>query len=116
MNFDDAVKSHSAWKMKLSAYIKKPDGSLNSDEVCLDNKCELGKWIYSEGSKFSSHAEFSILKTEHARFHKAAADVVKKAGSGQSVTEDITLGASSEFAQASNAVVTAIMKMKMKMK
>ncbi len=60
--------------------------------------------------------EFNTLKQEHTRFHKAAGEVVKRADSGKDVSEEVTLGAKSEFAQASAAVVTAIMQMKIKMK
>lgn len=27
MDFDGAIKAHSDWKMKLSTYLRKPDGS-----------------------------------------------------------------------------------------
>ena len=43
MNFDDAIQAHSAWKMKLTLYIAKPDKSLNHNVVCKDNVCDLGK-------------------------------------------------------------------------
>ncbi len=99
MNFDDAIKAHSAWKMKLSNYISNPDKSLKHEEVCLDNKCELGKWIYSDGDKYNKESEFITLKNEHAKFHKAAAEVIKKADSGLSVSEEIQLGGSSEFSK-----------------
>jgi methyl-accepting chemotaxis protein len=112
MDFDQAIVAHSAWKLKLAAYIRKPDGSLNSVDVGADNKCALGQWIYGEGSKYSSFPEFSVLKSEHARFHMAAADIIKKADSGQQVSEDFALGSKSAFADASGRVVTAIMKMK----
>ena len=114
MDFNDAIKAHSSWKMKLSAYIRKPDGSLKVVDVEPDNKCELGKWIYGEGAKHSTMLEYGTLKTEHAKFHKCAAAVVKKADSGQNVSEEVALGGSSDFSQASSAVVSAIMKMKAK--
>ena len=114
MNFDDAIKAHSAWKMKLSTYIAKPDGSLKVVEIEPDNKCALGQWIYGEGAKHSALPEYGTLKSEHTKFHKCAAAVVKKADAGQNVTEEVTLGGKSEFAQASSAVVSAIMKMKSK--
>ena len=83
MDFDEAIRAHSAWKLKLSAYLRNPDGSLKASEIQADNKCALGQWIYGEGAKHSSHAEFTTLKAEHQRFHKAAAQVVQKADSGQ---------------------------------
>lgn len=114
MDFDGAIKAHSAWKMKLSQYLAKPDGSLKPADIQQDNKCDLGKWIYGEGAEFSTLSEYNTLKTEHATFHKCAAEVVRKADSGQSVSEEVALGSKSEFATASSAVVGAIMSMRRK--
>ncbi|MFZ3231586.1 MAG: CZB domain-containing protein [Pseudobdellovibrio sp.] len=112
MDFDSAIKAHTAWKMKLGNYIKKPDGSIKTADVQFDNKCDLGQWIYGEGSKHSAMAEFSALKAEHAKFHKCAAAIIAQADAGKSVTEDIALGANSEFATASSNVIGLIMKMR----
>lgn len=114
MDFDGAIRAHSAWKLKLSQYISKPDGSLNPSEIQKDHQCDLGKWIFGEGSKFSKFPEYEKLKSEHAKFHQCAAEVVKKADSGQSVSEEVALGSKSQFAVASNAVITAIMAMRRK--
>lgn len=114
MDFDDAIKAHSAWKMKLSTYLKKPNGSLKAAEIQPDNKCNLGQWIHGEGKKWAALPEYTTLKNEHARFHKAAAQVVTKGDSGQSTSEDTAIGAKSEFASASSAVVAAIMAIRRK--
>lgn len=112
MDFDQAITSHVRWKSKLTAYIKHPDHSLNPSEIAREDHCDLGKWIRSEGQKFSRLPEFSRLVADHSRFHAAAADVVRKADTGQQVTEDIALGSKSDYAAASNAVVTSLMRMK----
>jgi|SRR5579864_3631198 len=112
MNFDQAIGAHGAWKLKLSVYLRKHDGSLKSQEASQDNKCELGQWIYGEGKKYSTLPEYAALKNEHGRFHKAAAAVIEKADAGQSVSDETALGAKSEFGTASSAVVLAIMNMK----
>ena len=49
MNFDDAIQVHAAWKIKLSAYLRKCDGSLKAADVRVDNRCALGQWLYGEG-------------------------------------------------------------------
>lgn len=116
MNFDDAIKAHSSWKLKLGEYLRKPDGSLKADQIKVDNTCELGKWIYGEGLKYKDLPEYQSLVKDHAKFHKAAADVVIKADSGKDVKEDTALGAKSDFSNASTAVVTAIMSMRSKVK
>ena len=112
MNFDEAIAAHSSWKQKLSLYLAKPDKSIDAAKLEKDNQCELGKWIYSEAGKMGSQEVFVELKQEHARFHVAAADVVKRADSGQKVSEEIALGAKSPYAECSTNVVKALMRMK----
>lgn len=112
MDFDQCVIAHSAWKNKLAHYLSKRDGSLKPGELTADNKCPSGQWIHGEGAKYSNLSEYATLKTEHARFHKAVADVVRHADAGQSVNAETSLGGKSEFATASSAVVVAIMNMK----
>jgi Chemoreceptor zinc-binding domain len=112
MDFDQAIAAHSTWKSKLRSYLSKPDGSLKPADVSADNKCPLGQWIYTDGPRYSKMPEYANLKSEHARFHKIASDVVRRADSGQSVSEETALGANSEFSKASSAVVVAILAMK----
>jgi len=114
MNFDQAIEAHTQWKLKLSSFLAHPDNSLDSVSLSADNKCNLGKWITGEGTKFAVLPEYSKLKTEHTRFHKAVGDVVRRAATGQKVSEEMALGSKTEFASASSAVVSAIMAMKSK--
>lgn len=116
MNFDDAIKAHSAWKFKLQSYIQKPDGSLKPDSIALDNQCDLGKWIYGDGKSFSNLPDYEALRSEHAKFHKCASGIVRRADSGENVGDEIALGANSEFAKISGKVVSLIMEMKIKTK
>lgn len=112
MKFGEAINVHRGWKLKLTDYLKKPDGSLKSEVVGCDNKCEMGQWIYStDAAKYASLPEFVTMKTEHARFHKAAAEIIKKADSGHDTTEDLALGSDSEFGVVSSSVVAAILAM-----
>lgn len=115
MNLDDAIKVHTDWKIKLQAYLRKPDGSLEPAKVRLDNACKLGQWLYGEAKKYSSLPEYDILIKEHARFHRAAASVVEKAHKGQDVSAESALGGDSEFASASRNLVNAVMAAKRKM-
>jgi len=112
MDFDMAVASHSQWKRKLRDYLAKHDGSLHPNEVSLDHNCALGDWIYGEGAMYSSLPEYTRLKYEHARFHVAAAEIVRKANSGESATEEVQPCSNSEFSNASAAVIIALMSMK----
>ena len=114
MDFDQAIKAHTDWKAKLSAYLRKPDGSLKAADIQVDNRCDLGKWIHGDGSKFASVDGFGELKSEHAKFHVAAAEVVKKADAGKSTSEDTALGSQSPFSVASNNVIKLIMAIRRK--
>ncbi len=114
MDFDEAIAAHSVWKKKLSKYLANPDHSLHPEEIAPDDRCELGKWIAAEGKKHAKLPEYTAVKSGHARFHKVAADIVQRANAGQHVAEEAALGAKSEFAAVSSAVVLAIMALKSK--
>ena len=114
MNFDEAIQAHSNWKMKLSNYVKKPDHSVNATVLGQDNACTLGKWLYGEGAKYANLPEYQELKKCHALFHQSASAIVKRADSGEKVTEEIALGAHSDYNKHSTQVVQLIMKMKAK--
>jgi methyl-accepting chemotaxis protein len=114
MDFDHAIAAHASWKAKLAKYLKSPDHSLQPAEIALDNQCELGKWIAGEGKKFANLEEYRTVKSNHARFHRVASNIVQRANAGEQVAEEIALGTKSDFASASSAVVRAIMALKMK--
>src|SRR5580698_7271978 len=112
MDFDEAIGKHSKWKLQLRHSLEQQDGSLHPDEVRVDHKCFLGKWIYGEGAQHSSLPEYRNLKFVHARFHVVASDLVRKANSGDSVSEQTAPCANSEFSMSSSAVVIAILAIK----
>ncbi len=113
MDFDEAARAHSSWKRRLVAYSVKRDGSLNIAEVQADDRCELGRWIHGEGlARHSMLPEFATLKEQHTRFHRAAAVVLQHIEAGTFESEEIALGASSPFSEASSACVSALMAMK----
>lgn len=113
MDFEKAILAHRHWKEKLNQYLAKPDGSLSASEIAEDSRCELGKWIHGEGKKVAARfPEYEHLRAEHARFHQAAADVIRKADSGSSISGETALGGHSAFSVASTAVVRAIMNLR----
>lgn len=114
MNWDEAISVHAGWKSKLANYVKKPDHSLRVAEVAQDNQCALGKWLVAEEAKYASLQEFKTLKAEHTRFHKAAADIVRRADSGQNMAEEVSPTSRSEFRKASVTVVQAIVALRAK--
>jgi len=111
MNFDDAIAAHIKWKIQLSQYI---DGvgseRLSSTTVCKDDSCELGKWIYGEGSKFRELPSFQRLVIAHENFHAKAASIVKTIEDGDKTGAKASM--TGPFAIASKETVTAIMNLK----
>jgi hypothetical protein len=107
---DKAVTAHNAWKIRLKAAI---DGGEVPDEskVAVDNMCDLGKWIHGDGNKCSGLQEYVDLKAKHARFHQAAAKVVKliKSGDKGAALAELDGG---EYRSVSSEVVAAIVKLK----
>ncbi len=112
MNFDAAIVAHTSWKNKFKSYFEHNDISLDNDEIESDQKCTLGQWIYSEGQKWNSSASFAMLRTRHAEFHRAAANLLRKVAAGESVDEELCVGSRSEFSKCTADVVKALVQMR----
>ena len=112
MDLNQAIDAHVSWKTKLATYLLHPNGTINGSKLALDDQCELGKWIHGDGGRLSNEPNFVHLAAAHARFHKEAAEIVRKADAGQQVMAEAALGAKSEYARASNEVVMLLMKLK----
>ncbi|MGA7157047.1 MAG: CZB domain-containing protein [Acidobacteriaceae bacterium] len=116
MDFAEAIKVHSDYRMKLRCYVTKPDHSLIPAEMAVDNRCALGEWLYGEGRKYSGLPEYERLMSDHATFHKAAADVIERADRGICVDSEIAVGSHSSFALASSLIVATLTAMKVKVR
>ncbi|MGK5083556.1 CZB domain-containing protein [Bdellovibrionota bacterium FG-1] len=114
MDFDGAISAHIDWKMKLRAYISKPDKSLNPATVGKDDQCALGKWIHSEGAKFAAIPEFAELKTVHAKFHKCAGEVITVADTGATEKANGMIASGSEYLTVSTKCVSLIRDVRQK--
>jgi hypothetical protein len=117
LDFVAAIEAHRKWKDRLSAYIAgTSDEKLDASAICQDDKCALGKWIYSEGKIFCGHMpQFHGLKATHAQFHIHASEIVKLAETGQT---DAAMQAllEGDYARDSRQVQTQLSKLYMEMK
>jgi hypothetical protein len=112
MKFDEIIKSHKLWKLKISDYIISPDKSLRP-ENCNDRNCELAKWFSSEDSdKFRSYPEFQELMKAHKSFHHTLAEIVFNANKGVKIEEDMAIGIDSPFNRHYETFMKAMTKMK----
>ncbi len=109
MDLMQAITAHIRMKRTLSSYVVQPDRSLNAFQVGAADQCTLGKWIIGDGSQYCSVPEYKALLASHARFHRAAAEIVRRADSGEVVEQEIALDSTGEYAGASAAVLKALM-------
>jgi Chemoreceptor zinc-binding domain len=77
-DIESAILAHENWKFRLSNYIAgTSEEDLRPEVVCLDNRCDLGKWLHGAGAvSFGHFKPFSMLVARHQYFHTAASSVV----------------------------------------
>lgn len=108
MNLEEAIVAHSAWKSRLRAFITGTSAEkLDERQVARDDACPLGKWLHGGGHGLSG-TEFQQLVAEHARFHKAAASVVRAVTVGDTPEAEKHMDVGSEFSLATVQVVTLL--------
>lgn len=80
LDIDVAIAAHENWLTRLEAYCanaSKDREQLDPDHLACDDKCDLGKWIYSDGEKYlGEFAAFSDLKATHKMFHYKASSII----------------------------------------
>jgi methyl-accepting chemotaxis protein len=111
VDFDAIIDAHQSWKQKLrNAIAGGSEKNLDPNEVCKDNACALGKWIYSAGKEFEHLEEYEPLRHSHAEFHVCAADILKKAQAGdKDGASNLLVG---DFFDLSNRTIQLIVGMK----
>jgi len=111
MDFDDAVAVHLKWKDRLALCVDAGSGACpQSATIGEDDLCELGNWIYGEGSRFRALPGYQDLVAAHARFHACAADVVTRVEAGDGAGARAALDGA--FSNASEATVAVILRLK----
>ncbi len=111
INFFEAVEAHVAWKRRLGDYLNgRSDEQMNSQYICRDNLCVLGKWIHGPGkTRFNKIELFRQLLEEHAEFHKQAALVVEAHQAGKTAQAESMLA--DGFARQSKKTVDCLVKL-----
>jgi Chemoreceptor zinc-binding domain len=102
----DVLVAHLTWRSRLERHVRGEEIAgverLNVNEVMRDDRCVLGRWIYSDQAKAYAGFEFDKLQRAHADFHYYAAKVLhERHARGQDAALRIL---ELEFAQHSLAV------------
>ena len=78
IDIDTAIAAHENWKLRLQNYLNdKSTENLQPEVVCLDDRCDLGKWLHGPGGqRLGKYPAFSMLMARHKYFHVQASTVV----------------------------------------
>jgi methyl-accepting chemotaxis protein len=113
IDLDGALKKHADWKVKLRTAINNKE-TLDAATISKDNCCDFGKWLHDEDShqKIAHLQSYHDCVTHHAAFHRAAGKVAEVINAKKYDEADKMLGNNSDFANASSAVGSMIMRLK----
>ncbi len=111
VDFDAIIQAHLQWKFKLQQYLDGKGEALDPAVVGCDDKCAMGKWIYSDGkASYGNDPLFEEMRRNHAAFHCCAGDVIRLAQKGDKAEAALLLR--DDFAAQSALTVGQIRAMK----
>jgi hypothetical protein len=102
---DAAIEAHDEWKAWLLNAVEAGSSEIDPDEVRADDRCSFGKWLSSVESDRKASLHYERVCDLHARFHRAAADVLSLALSGRGTQALTSLEFGSDYASASVLLV-----------
>lgn len=79
-----AIVAHGAWKKRLFTAIETGKSEMKPEHVCLDNRCDFGKWLYEADAQLQSTPRWQCLRAKHAEFHQETGQILQLAISGKS--------------------------------
>ena len=84
---------------------------LRPEVICLDDRCDLGKWLHGPGrERLGKYPAFTVLVARHKYFHIQASSVVALAQTGErEKAQSLIDGA---YRHASNQVVLLLKELK----
>lgn len=112
IDIDTAISAHENWKLRLQNYLNgNSTETLLPEIVCLDDRCDLGKWLHGPGGqRLGKYPSFSVLVARHKYFHLQASTIVALAHANEKDKANQTLDGS--YRHASNQVVLLLKELK----
>ncbi|MFN8124421.1 MAG: CZB domain-containing protein [Thermoleophilia bacterium] len=108
MDLVQASQAHAEWKVRLRTAINKKE-HLDAAAITADDRCALGQWLHGAGrAEYGSHAEFAAVVEKHAAFHREAGAVAAAINAGDFDRATGMLNPGTPYANATNAVGTAL--------
>ncbi len=114
MNFDNIIKSHVEWKIKLRSYINgNSKEKLDVSKAESDKDCELGQWILNEGKKYNDNPTCQELVETHKKFHLAVGEIIRKVNrDDKEEVGKIINSTTSDYHSLSNKLVSLIIRLR----
>ncbi len=99
IDIDTAIAAHENWKLRLNNVLKGTSTEQLSPEiVCLDDRCDLGKWLHgSGGQRLAKYQMYPLLVARHKYFHVQASTVLALAQSGDMAEAQKTMSTTYEY-------------------
>ena len=100
-----AVDAHREWTARLDVCVS--TGHCDADEsyVERDDACALGRWLHTMPAEARADGHYLAVVAMHARFHRAAAGVVRLVHAGRVADARAAMGPEGEYASASGELV-----------
>ena len=102
---EGALASHTEWKRWLRDAVIRGYCEQGSDEIGRDDRCALGRWLYSLPPAELPRGVYEDATELHARFHRHASVVVQYLESGHIAMARAAMNPDSDFARASEDLV-----------
>lgn len=85
LNIEVSIAAHENWLTRLETCIAgRSDEKLDPVHIACDDRCDLGKWIHSDGQKYlGQYAAFNDLKATHKMFHFRVSSIVSLQQAGK---------------------------------
>ncbi|MBL8355154.1 MAG: CZB domain-containing protein [Delftia acidovorans] len=112
LDIETAISVHENWSARLTAVLRgTSQEQLSPDIVCLDNRCELGKWLHGPGrERLGKYPAFTVLVARHKHFHLEASTVLTLSLAGEMEKAEHKL--KTGYRHASNQVVLLLKELR----
>lgn len=98
---NEAIGAHGAWKQRLRTAAMKQETNLPVEDICSDDKCRFGKWLYGLPVDQRKDGRAEKVRELHAQFHKTAGNVALliRDGKADAALSEIESGAFVDIAR-----------------
>ncbi len=113
MRYWSPLAAHAAWMTHLREYIY-GSGRMDAATVARDDECEIGRWLYGDGSRFRHLREYQHALRVHAAFHRRAAKVVNMVDHGRRLEAAADLAPGGDLRDLSKDLAQAFIRLNRK--